>query len=472
MSSGRLECSGSSVFLKNRFGLGYNLKVMLCSSSEKNSPNKSTEGSENKQSQIWSYLQRSVDSIKLVGVSGKEVSFRIPFGSESLIPALLDSIENEETLNNLGIESYGVSITSLEEVFINLAAEKENAIHSAAVEIISENSEVSRREAYDNESVDNGIVVDEISEEGDFLVKQDLPRWMPRLTASKQVVGVPRQISILLRKRFIMQVRDPKGTFFIIAVPVLLISLVLAILTIEIPFAGPPLNLNLDLYQRTISGEKGSTSIPIGGGAAVGAVDNSSIITSTYDELTALMSGDYPRVDFQQIGNASSSVNMSDYLLETYNFRNRHDRFGSYVFEDRVDAYFTIDWRNTSMADLYRLGNFTSGSDSGGNVGPGTFELALFLGFGVRLGDSSTIPTEESVIEPEILTKASIIHNSSSAHGIAAFNQAYSEYLYKECTENTGAKLSSVNHPLPLTAKQSTEVLVALSVLASLFLLM
>jgi len=462
MSAGCLECFGSSVFLKNRFGLGYNLKIVLCSISDEITSTTLVEGSENRQRRIWTYLKRSVDSIELVGVSGKELSFRVPFASESSIPALLDSIENEEALNTLGIESYGVSITSLEEVFVNLAAEKENDICLAAVkDIIPNNND----DASINRKSENEICCNESPEE------IDLPRQMPRLTAPKGVVGVTRQITILLWKRYITQVRDPKGTFFIIAVPVLLISLVLAILTIEIHFAGPPLNLNLALYERSISGEKGSTSIPIGGGAAVGAVDNSSAIISTYDEFKAFMSEDYPRVDFQLIGNVSSSVNMSDYLLETYNFRNHHDRFGSYVFDDRIDAYFNIDWQNTSMDDLYSLVDFTSGSASGSSAGSGTFELALLLGFGIKLGDSSTIPNEDTVLQPEIFTKATIIHNSSSAHGIAAYNQAYSEYLYKGCTENIEAKLSSVNHPLPLTTKQSTEVLVALSVLASLFLL-
>lgn len=73
-------------------------------------------------------------------------------------------------------------------------------------------------------------------------------------------------------------------------------------------------------------------------------------------------------------------------------------------------------------------------------------------------------------------SKASILHNSSSPHAVAAFNQAYMEYLYGTCTERTSstsqsARLVSLNEPLPMTTQQSIEVRFILSVLATLFLL-
>jgi hypothetical protein len=68
-------------------------------------------------------------------------------------------------------------------------------------------------------------------------------------------------------------------------------------------------------------------------------------------------------------------------------------------------------------------------------------------------------------------SKASILHNSSSPHAVAAFNQAYTDYLYATCTGNARARLVSVNEPLPLTTQQSIEVQTILSILAALFLL-
>lgn len=73
----------------------------------------------------------------------------------------------------------------------------------------------------------------------------------------------------------------------------------------------------------------------------------------------------------------------------------------------------------------------------------------------------------------EVPSKTNLLHNSSSPHAVAAFNQAYMEHRYKQCLGDVkgNARLTSVNHPLPLTAKQSLEIKIMLSVLAGLFIL-
>jgi len=53
----------------------------------------------------------------------------------------------------------------------------------------------------------------------------------------------------------------------------------------------------------------------------------------------------------------------------------------------------------------------------------------------------------------------------------AAFNQAFSEYIYRRCGGSPAARLVSVQHPLPLTSQQTIEVKTALSIIASLFIL-
>ena len=70
-----------------------------------------------------------------------------------------------------------------------------------------------------------------------------------------------------------------------------------------------------------------------------------------------------------------------------------------------------------------------------------------------------------------IPSRASILHNSSSPHAVAAFNQAYMEYLYGQCKSSSSARLISINEPLPLTTQQAIEVRTILSTVAALFLL-
>ena len=70
-----------------------------------------------------------------------------------------------------------------------------------------------------------------------------------------------------------------------------------------------------------------------------------------------------------------------------------------------------------------------------------------------------------------IPSRSSILHNSTSPHAVAAFNQAYMEYVYGQCTSNSSARLVSINEPLPITTQQSIEVRTILSIVTALFLL-
>lgn len=80
----------------------------------------------------------------------------------------------------------------------------------------------------------------------------------------------------------------------------------------------------------------------------------------------------------------------------------------------------------------------------------------------------SMIP-EEFVVSME--ARVCILHNSTSDHAVAAFNQAYMEYLYGKCKQTNTVRLTSINEPLPMTSQQSIEVKTVLSIVAALFLL-
>lgn len=87
---------------------------------------------------------------------------------------------------------------------------------------------------------------------------------------------------------------------------------------------------------------------------------------------------------------------------------------------------------------------------------------------------ASYIPNSTHVnIHFDIYSKTSLLHNASSPHAVAVFNQAYMENLFKQCKGDISSRtvLTSVNHPLPLTTRQSLEIKVMLSVLAGLFIL-
>ena len=84
----------------------------------------------------------------------------------------------------------------------------------------------------------------------------------------------------------------------------------------------------------------------------------------------------------------------------------------------------------------------------------------------------SVLSEEQADYVFDIRSAVSVLHNASSPHAVAAFNQAYMQYRYKKCfPSNSTARLVSVNHPLPVTTEQAIEIQTIKSVLASLFLL-
>ena len=115
MAEGKLCCSGSSLFLKSRYGVGYHMtlvKGLNCTVSE-----------------IESLVNSFIPSAKKVTDIGMELSFILPLTEACVFPDLFDEIEdNKETL---GIASFGISITTMEEVFLKVGEDLDKALKSS-----------------------------------------------------------------------------------------------------------------------------------------------------------------------------------------------------------------------------------------------------------------------------------------------------------------------------------------------------
>uniref|UniRef100_H2Z853 ABC transporter domain-containing protein n=1 Tax=Ciona savignyi TaxID=51511 RepID=H2Z853_CIOSA len=102
MADGRLRCTGSSVFLKSKFGVGYHVVL--------------TKTPQCDVAQIDRFFLTHVPEAKLERTAGGEVSFVLPFHSSPSFPKLFRSLE--EDADNLGITSFGATVTTIEEVFL------------------------------------------------------------------------------------------------------------------------------------------------------------------------------------------------------------------------------------------------------------------------------------------------------------------------------------------------------------------
>uniref|UniRef100_S4RBA2 ATP-binding cassette, sub-family A (ABC1), member 1A n=1 Tax=Petromyzon marinus TaxID=7757 RepID=S4RBA2_PETMA len=141
ISHGRLRCCGSSLFLKNAFGAGYYLTMVKRSGSGGSNSSclaglasSSDEGfgsdesnpdsiAANHVSSVTRLLQQHVPDARLIENFGQELTYLLPsHGAKDGTFALLFK-ELDEKLAELGVSSYGVSDTTLEEIFLKVAEE-------------------------------------------------------------------------------------------------------------------------------------------------------------------------------------------------------------------------------------------------------------------------------------------------------------------------------------------------------------
>ncbi|KAL6987169.1 Phospholipid-transporting ATPase abca1 [Sarracenia purpurea var. burkii] len=124
MANGSLKCCGSSLFLKHQYGVGYTLTLA------KTVPSASVAAD---------IVYRHIPSATCVSEVGNEICFKLPLASSSSFESMFREIEGcmrrsdrnsvtegDEHNHSLGIESYGISVTTLEEVFLRVAGSELN----------------------------------------------------------------------------------------------------------------------------------------------------------------------------------------------------------------------------------------------------------------------------------------------------------------------------------------------------------
>ena len=83
MSLGKLQCFGSSLFLKARFGLGYTLSMVV-------SDGKASDAVTHR---VQAALAAHVPEVELLSAAGDELSFRLPFHSAPRFAKLLEALD-------------------------------------------------------------------------------------------------------------------------------------------------------------------------------------------------------------------------------------------------------------------------------------------------------------------------------------------------------------------------------------------
>ncbi|CAG9855955.1 unnamed protein product [Phyllotreta striolata] len=107
MAGGELQCCGSSFFLKKKYGAGYSLimdKAHDCDPAR-----------------VTQLIRQFIPDIEIYSNVGSELTYLLVDQQVSVFEPMLSQLESDS--ERLGIRSYGISLTTLEEVFMKVGAD-------------------------------------------------------------------------------------------------------------------------------------------------------------------------------------------------------------------------------------------------------------------------------------------------------------------------------------------------------------
>ena len=102
MTGGQMQCCGSSFFLKRKYGAGYFLIMDITLNCRPDN--------------ITQLLRKYIPDVEVFSHVGSELTYQLSEHESGKFEEMLHDLENNTT--SLGVLSYGVSLTTLEEVFM------------------------------------------------------------------------------------------------------------------------------------------------------------------------------------------------------------------------------------------------------------------------------------------------------------------------------------------------------------------
>ena len=109
MADGKVKCCGSPLFLKRQYGVGYTFVVSL---------DIDVQNVADVKKRINSIVTEGISGAEMLADAGAEITFRLPFEETESFPAVFQKLDQFK--DALSINTYGISVTTLEEVFLKI----------------------------------------------------------------------------------------------------------------------------------------------------------------------------------------------------------------------------------------------------------------------------------------------------------------------------------------------------------------
>ncbi|TRY96423.1 hypothetical protein DNTS_021457 [Danionella cerebrum] len=276
MASGELQCCGSPLFLKNKYGAGYHMVIVkdaFCNVSE-----------------ITRLVHMYVPDATLESSAGAELSYILPKESTSQFELLFAELEMNR--DELGIASYGASVTTMEEVFLRVGKLVDSSLDIQAIQLPALQYQHERR-SHDWTN-DDSSSISGFTDATDFtdsctMISEDGSNIKLNTGARLYM----QQFYAMFLKRALYSWRNWKVMVAQFLVPLIFTVLALIVArTLPSSHSTPELRLSLDQYGQTL--------VPVAVEADAGPLAQS--LAETY---TA-------QLPFQ---NALPATNVTDYVL-------------------------------------------------------------------------------------------------------------------------------------------------------------
>ncbi|XP_077128378.1 glucosylceramide transporter ABCA12 [Ranitomeya variabilis] len=245
LERGGLRCCGTPRFLKEKFGSGYRLTLT------KKFPDQKDENVCDSE-RVTALIQSHIPEAKLKEDVGGELAYVLPPFSAEVSSAYLSLLHDlDNNLSDLHIGCYGISDTTIEEVFLKLTEglDEENDLSSRVVPI----------------SKNDNLIVDDESSTNSYnsFNRDDQP--LTRMEHAKGFKLLLKKIMAMFIKRFHNSKRNWKGLISQILLPILFVIAAMGLGSLSMGYAEyPELLLTPELYgtkeQVVVFGLSNNTS--------------------------------------------------------------------------------------------------------------------------------------------------------------------------------------------------------------------
>lgn len=201
ITRGKVKCVGSSLFLKNKFGLGYHLTMVM----EENFEEKD----------VTDMVHSFIPNGEMIRANNSELAYQLPFDQVAHFPDLLKTLDNAANKTgqfaSLGLRSYGMSMTTLEEVFLKLG-EEDNDDADGVSESSNESVNISTRRSSER-SERQALAVQTLK-----TITVEYNWW--------------QAFSVMVKMNILAVLRLPRQIISTVVVPIILIILTFYLMTI------------------------------------------------------------------------------------------------------------------------------------------------------------------------------------------------------------------------------------------------